>query len=296
MPPADIPPVKRWLSQQLRTLDSVRAAPIHTTPDLVLHLWSSSFIHVHVLSALWKVRQLKRTLGEATRVGIGSLFFIDHALVPADGQRLQPDETLLALHSLCKERLYTYRAAGEGFAIGQVHFKSFGRDEVETWYGPDLELRHLPVYKVWAKTPYSIRGEWLIAQVGSETFWKSADYTAARDAFRQQARSQNTYRATWSSTSWGGMGQDNQFRTDEEAAEEAERAGSPPPGASVNHRLDAAYQLLGIGQNATQDEVKAAFRRLAREYHPDVSRLPDAEQRFKQLNAAYSLIRARAGW
>jgi len=51
------------------------------------------------------------------------------------------------------------------------------------------------------------------------------------------------------------------------------------------------YAILGIEQNATQDQVKAAYRRLAREFHPDVRKDdPQAEERFKQINEAYYVL------
>ena len=42
------------------------------------------------------------------------------------------------------------------------------------------------------------------------------------------------------------------------------------------------YETMGVARDATQDEIKRAFRKLAREYHPDVSKEPDAEAHFKE--------------
>ena len=47
------------------------------------------------------------------------------------------------------------------------------------------------------------------------------------------------------------------------------------------------YDVLGISRNADTQEIKSAFRRLARQYHPDVSQEPGAEEKFKELNEAY---------
>jgi molecular chaperone DnaJ len=50
------------------------------------------------------------------------------------------------------------------------------------------------------------------------------------------------------------------------------------------------YDVLGIGRNAGDDEIKAAFRKLARQYHPDVSKEIDAEEKFKEINEAYGVL------
>ena len=50
------------------------------------------------------------------------------------------------------------------------------------------------------------------------------------------------------------------------------------------------YQTLGVARDATADDIKKAFRKLARKYHPDVSKEADAEQRMKEINEAYAVL------
>lgn len=50
------------------------------------------------------------------------------------------------------------------------------------------------------------------------------------------------------------------------------------------------YQVLGIGRDATDEEIKAAYRKLAREHHPDVNGSPQAEDRFKEIAGAYEIL------
>jgi molecular chaperone DnaJ len=50
------------------------------------------------------------------------------------------------------------------------------------------------------------------------------------------------------------------------------------------------YQLLDVPRTATEDEIKRAFRKLARELHPDVSDAPDAEERFREVAEAYQVL------
>ncbi len=50
------------------------------------------------------------------------------------------------------------------------------------------------------------------------------------------------------------------------------------------------YQTLGVSRDSKADDIKKAFRKLARKYHPDVSQERDAEQRMKELNEAYAVL------
>jgi curved DNA-binding protein len=50
------------------------------------------------------------------------------------------------------------------------------------------------------------------------------------------------------------------------------------------------YKIMGVARDASQDEIRRVYRRLARKYHPDVSKAPDAEIRFKELGEAYAVL------
>lgn len=51
------------------------------------------------------------------------------------------------------------------------------------------------------------------------------------------------------------------------------------------------YAVLGVTPETPEQEMKRAFRKLARQYHPDVSKLPDAEKRFKEINEAWEVLK-----
>src|SRR5688572_17669965 len=50
------------------------------------------------------------------------------------------------------------------------------------------------------------------------------------------------------------------------------------------------YEILGVSRSAAKDEIKSAFRKLARQYHPDVNKEADANAKFKEINEAYEVL------
>ena len=50
------------------------------------------------------------------------------------------------------------------------------------------------------------------------------------------------------------------------------------------------YEVLGLSKGASQEEIKKAYRQLAKKYHPDVNKEPGAEEKFKEINEAYDTL------
>mmetsp|Transcript_17024 Transcript_17024/g.29458 ORF Transcript_17024/g.29458 Transcript_17024/m.29458 type:complete len:457 (-) Transcript_17024:53-1423(-) len=50
------------------------------------------------------------------------------------------------------------------------------------------------------------------------------------------------------------------------------------------------YQVLGVSKNASKDEIKKAYRRLARQWHPDINKSPEGEEKFKEISKAYEIL------
>ena len=50
------------------------------------------------------------------------------------------------------------------------------------------------------------------------------------------------------------------------------------------------YEILGVQKGADADEIKSAYRRLAKKYHPDLNKAPEAAEKFKEINEAYEVL------
>ena len=67
--------------------------------------------------------------------------------------------------------------------------------------------------------------------------------------------------------------------------------GESPQGQAHPMRFKDYYEVVGVPRNASQDEIKRAYRKLARKFHPDVSKEKNAEERFKELQEAYEVLK-----
>ncbi len=54
--------------------------------------------------------------------------------------------------------------------------------------------------------------------------------------------------------------------------------------------MEDLYEILGVPRDASHDDIKKAYRKLAKQYHPDINKEPGAEEKYKKINAAYTVL------
>jgi DnaJ domain len=276
-------PLKKWLKEQLEALVSVQRCSFTATasvtlratePDLIVYMWTGVRIHIYIVVEAYKTRAIKNIIQADTNHGIGSLFIVNPAVLPKHNEIVKPEEWLLALHALTHERIYTYTLAQNGLL--SLHLEQIGLSEnFRAVYDAPVIIRQLSYSRATVK-PRAVKGFWIVAYFGSEPSPKRR--TNADDYF--PPRAQSTRQTPPSNT------------------ETNHRERPPEPLLPIKTRLQSAYELLGVKPDATREEVKSAFRKLAFLVHPDVSELEkvEAEVRFKALTEAYEMIKSANDW
>ena len=274
-------PLKKWLKEQLEALVSVQRCSFTATssvmlrahePDLIVYMWTGVRIHIYIVTEPYKTRAIKSIVQTDTNHGIGSMFIVSPVVLPAHNTILKPEEWLLAIHALTHERIYTYTLAQNGLL--SLHFEQIGLSEnYRAVYDAPIVIRQLSYSRMTVK-PRAVKGFWIVANFGSEPAPKRR--TNVEDYYRppQAQSTRNTPPNT-----------ENNHR---------ESSVKQP----IKSRLDSAYELLGVKPDATREEIKSAFRKLAFKVHPDVSKLDkgEAEARFKALTEAYETIKSANDW
>ncbi len=273
--------IKRWLKTKLAGVMNVQACFITHGNTLVVTTWTGVIVNVYLLDEAVKTRTIKRILQESGDLGIGSLFIVKRELLPDERERADIKEWLLAVHEVTRERVYTYTLYDDEPKLGQAHFEPIGSTgDFVTRHGPSINFEQFRCYRMSVKARF-IKGDWYVADFGLSNFWHDPHKIHYQPNYRRPDTATNTTWHSWSQATW----EQNQT--------------TPLDKAPVQRdRLTISYELLEVSRDATRDEVKNAFRRLAFQLHPDTSQLPkhEAEKRFLQLTEAWEIIKEANEW
>lgn len=278
---------KKWLREQFIRLVNVQRCTLGQSSltgaavrevDLMVTTWGGNVLHVHLIDEPIKPNRVRKIIETATESGIPVLFLLDAALLPMQGERIQGEAWFVPFQALVNDRAYAYRADPAAPRILPVQFKPISRQEYQTAYGAPIAITQVRHFRATVKHS-ALKGFWLLVDLESE-------------AATQMPPIRNTDTSGYQTSGprFADAGMPHWERP----------AHQKPPGTApaVKTRLDLCYEMLGVERSASREEVKAAFRRLAFEVHPDVSELPkdEAELRFKRLSEAYEVIKAAQKW
>lgn|GEM_PF-1898554 len=279
---------RRALRLRLLAMVSVQSCFLSREDETVLltQTWMNVLFHVRILTAPMKTHAIRKLLKDATDSGIGTVFLINRAIMPEHDTRVSVPEWLYALHTLTQDRVYTLRLEGEQVRVGQLHFEPIGSTgEYVAKYGPSVNLDRMRYFRANIK-PKVMKGDWQVVDFGGEAFWRDPYRpTVHQPQYQRPDPSDHSEKAwkSWSGTTWDAPPLQD---------------GYDPRQSPRQDVLAGAYDRLKIARDATHEEVRAAYRKMALAYHPDTSSLPkdQAEQLFRDLNAAYEIIqKARNG-
>lgn len=229
--------------------------------DLVVQTWMGAWLNVYLVDKEPRTRDLRATLKENTRCGIGSLFVVSAALLPEHGRRLKLDDWQVGFMGMNDGWIYAYSQREAAFALSQVHFSATGIvDELYCWHLPDFQIETVHVRR--RQVQHGLKGEWLVGDIASQAYKRRVNYERQHQRFHYHTKStRETHRAP-------------------------------------SDHLDECYRILNVARSASEREVKIAYRRMALQVHPDVSALPrwESERRIKEINRAYETIKDHHGW
>lgn len=263
-------PIAWLLANRFRQVQDVKSAgarreaslnALSYEPDLVVETWMNSRLYAYVIDRPPAARQLRAILKQNSNASIGTLFLVDLALLPADGYCGKLQGWQDDLRALNMGAIHGLALSDDELRLVQVNLdETTRRNEFLVWHSRDFPLDALAVRRREIQT--NIRGSWYLGDIASPKFKRRISDERAQQRFHYRSRQ------------------------------------SQPTANDSAEQINAAYLALEIEVGAGQEAVKEAFRKLAREYHPDVSRhnKSEAESRFKEVKSAYDRIRSHRRW
>lgn len=277
--------------------------------DMVIELDNGKSVAVYVVNRAIRIPEIRETFEQNTARRVYSLFIVDGRMLPEHNAEIEPPHWMSALHTATHGRIYAYWADRRRITIRPVHLEwRWGDEPRRVEYGPAIDVNNLRTDYVELASKY-ITGRYAVADFGDGAFWKKRDPGAERE-----------YKYSWRHWSFGGQRkqaqEEPQYSYDDWDPWEAFRQQYGEVGGSEfawnanrrQRRQDSytrrgtgyaadsrSYAVLGVPVTATYEEVKQAYRRKAREYHPDLH--PEEKEKFTakmaDINAAFEALRKK---
>lgn len=270
--------------------------------DLLVTLTGGRQIGICVINRAIRLPEIKERYEWNTSHGIYTLYVMDGRMMPPDNSAVEPPYWMAALHTLMNGRIYAYWCEGRDVTIRPFHMEwKWGGSPRTVEYGDEIDLNALSAEVIYPATKY-IDGAYFFANFGEGAFWQkrqSMDEQRFNYSWRnwtygnRQQRSTEHEEPSWDP--WEEYGSDfaSGGKEEWEWTGEEFRQRQPRRSQAVYNRH---YALLGVSATATLDEVKQAYRRKAREFHPDLH--PEEKEKYTakmaDINEAFAAIIKRA--
>ena len=252
------------LAHQLKPSESLKSVRVMDDRFLLIQTNAGDLVVIYLINVELPLSDIKKALTDNTAQNIFTLFVISEDLIPADGQTVEFMSFLKALHTVYHEKIYVYRADEHGIVIFPVRFRAQrpGADYQAIYHSP-IDVENIRVEHI--ETGYPMNGFWATAH------FKQKVEAVPDSQSHQRPFSEHFYQ------------QQNQTRDRSSHSRSSRKS-------AKNLSLRRHYQILGIALHATEEEIKGAYRQLARQYHPDLNTSPRANERMQEINLAYREI------
>ncbi len=219
---------------------------------VLLNLNSGQRVAIHLVERDIDVGLIKDTLERNARAGYYTLFILSCAmLLPEQGELYLPYDWMAALMALYGDRIYGWEMSGSRVYIFPVQFE---REPVglkyHVTYGDAVDMSRLGCDTIHTTTQH-LTGIWRIADFAG---------VAARHSRGE------------SGAAPGENGDHGPHRTLD----------------PNRNPIRVYYEILGVESTADWETIRRAYRLLARQFHPDVNKTPEAHERMQQINTAYT--------
>lgn len=270
--------IVHWLCSQFNDATDVKSATSEPDPalifqphvaDMVVSTWLGSRLYIYVLPTQPRLRDIKAILKENSRNSIGTLFVLNLAILPEHEATSRVGDWLEGLLNLGDQWVYAYSVTEEGLSLTQVNFNpTTVEHEYFCWYLDDFKIENVSVRK--REIGGNIRGTYSVGDIASPSYRRRVNYERVNQRYHYKTKK----------------------------TEQIPHQRKPGLTNGSVDKLMQYYKMIGVGRNASEAEIKTAFRKRALQVHPDVSALPrsEAEKHIKALNEAYEFIKDYHGW
>lgn len=239
-------------ANQLEHAGCFISAQVRDERYILLRQDASNLVVIYFVDGPLSNNAIKQALRDNTMRGIFSLFVVDEAMLPPDGQTTTIHPFINVMQTLFHGRVYAYRATNGDVEVFPVQLRTETSTTKRAVYESPIKVQELTCGHV--ETSYPMQGFWGTVNFRSTPVYEGPD----PNIYRQQRQ---------------------------QASHQQRRMDSGVSIASMTY-----YEILGVDVSATEEQIKEAYRRLARQHHPDLNDSPAAKEQMQQINVAYRAL------